>query len=406
MSNPKILFISGSIGLGHVTRDLAIARELRVQYPQAEISWLAAHPASQVIEEKGETLLPEAAFFANDNISAEQAAETGYRLNLLNYLLKAKGTWKQNVEVFRQVVEEKQFDLIVADEAYEIKMALSSGKVQIDIPFVMIYDFIGNASVSWNPLEKLGTYLWNRKWARFGDFFHDPKNIALFIGQPEDIPDTRLGFRLPNRRELAIKVCHFVGYVLPFDPADYADRAAIRARLGYGQETLIICSIGGTSVGKDLLELCGQAFPIIQEKIPDARMILVCGPRLSPDLLNVPEGVEIKGYLPALYEHFAACDLAIIQSGNTSILELTALRRPFICFPLKGHFEQELYLPQRLARHQSGVRMHFSRTTPEILAEAVIKNLNTEPTWPAIPTDGAKKAAEAISRLLQNFTQN
>ncbi len=29
MNNPKVLYISGSLGLGHITRDLAIANEPR-----------------------------------------------------------------------------------------------------------------------------------------------------------------------------------------------------------------------------------------------------------------------------------------------------------------------------------------------------------------------------------------
>jgi spore coat polysaccharide biosynthesis predicted glycosyltransferase SpsG len=59
----KVLFISGSIGLGHVMRDLAIARAMRECCPGIEIVWLAALPASQVVEEYGERLLPESKAF-------------------------------------------------------------------------------------------------------------------------------------------------------------------------------------------------------------------------------------------------------------------------------------------------------------------------------------------------------
>ena len=53
MSTTKILFMSGSIGLGHITRDLAIARELRRRHGDVELSWLAASPADRVITEAG-----------------------------------------------------------------------------------------------------------------------------------------------------------------------------------------------------------------------------------------------------------------------------------------------------------------------------------------------------------------
>ena len=90
-----------------------------------------------------------------------------------------------------------------------------------------------------------------------------------------------------------------------------------------------MCSVGGTSIGKDLLELCAQAYPIIKQKVPDLRMVLICGPRLAIDELRVPGEIEVKGYVPALYEHFAASDLAIVQGGGTTTIELTALNRPF-----------------------------------------------------------------------------
>ena len=51
MTSTRVLYISGSIGLGHVRRDLAIARELRRLDPEVEISWLAGEPASQIITE-------------------------------------------------------------------------------------------------------------------------------------------------------------------------------------------------------------------------------------------------------------------------------------------------------------------------------------------------------------------
>jgi len=400
MTSKKILYISGSLGLGHITRDLAIANELRSQKPELELFWLAAHPATLVLMESGENLLPEADQYADDNVPAEAAAKGGYQLNLLKYLSNARGAWAQNVKAFEQVISREQFNLVIADEAYEITVALINKQVQIEVPFVMIYDFLGMNSVTKNPVEKLMIYMWNRLWARIHELFSDGRNLGIFVGEPEDIPDESLGLLLPNRREYAKANLNFVGYVFPFNPAEYADKAEIRAKLGYGEEPLVVCSIGGTSVGKELLMLCGQAYPIIREEIPNLRLVLICGPRLAVESLNVPQGVDVRGYVPALYEHFAASDLAIVQAGATTTLELTALRRPFLYFPLEGHFEQQIHVSGRLTRHQAGVEMSYSQTTPESLAEKVISNLGKELTYPPIATDGAQRAAQLIGQLL------
>jgi UDP-N-acetylglucosamine:LPS N-acetylglucosamine transferase len=193
-------------------------------------------------------------------------------------------------------------------------------------------------------------------------------------------------------------LCRFIGYILPFNPLDYAEKVAVRKKLGYGQEPLVICSIGGTSIGVDLLTLCSKAYPIIKEHIPNLRMVLVCGPRLSPEVLEVPQGVEVRKYVPNLFEHFAAADLAIVLGGATSTLELTALNRPFIYFPLEGHFEQA-YVANRLYRHQAGIKMHFPQTSSVSLAGKILFHIGEEVRYEPIPIDGAQKAAQLINQL-------
>jgi len=400
VAKKRILYVSGSIGMGHVTRDLAVAGQLRKQCPGVELSWLASNPATIPLKDAGENLLPEADTYANDSVPAENAAK-GFGMNVLKYASKTRREWARNVKIFRQIIGKGKYDVVIGDETYEISIGLSMKLVRLKIPFVMIYDFFGLDSVSKNPIEKLGVYTWNRIWAKSDrKLFSNQKNLALFAGEPEDIPDTELGILLPSRRDHAKTYYKFTGYILPFDPAQYADKTRIRERLGYSKEPLVVCSIGGTAIGRDLLDLCGRAYPIINRKVPDLHMILICGPRLSVDSLEVPDGVEVKGYVPALYEHFAASDLAIVQGGGTTTLELTALRRPFLYFPLAFHCEQQVHVAERLASHKAGVKMVYSQTTPEILAEKVIANLGKNVDYPPISVQGAQKAAQLICELL------
>ena len=50
-------------------------------------------------------------------------------------------------------------------------------------------------------------------------------------------------------------------------------------------------------------------------------------------------GLEVHAYVHGLYQHLAASDLAVVQGGLTTCMELTAARRPFLYFPLAHHFE-------------------------------------------------------------------
>jgi len=401
MRSTRILYISDSIGLGHAARDLAIARELRALNPGIEIMWLAGDPARRLIAEAGETLLPETEAFAHESSVAENTSGE-FSLNILRYALRAQGTWKRAVAAFKEVAARYPYDLLVGDESYEITMALSDKPELKKAPFVMIYDFVGLDAMTRSPLERLMAYRFNWFWGG-GPRGKPPtqEDLTLFIGEPEDVADRPFGFLLTNRREYARRHYHFVGYAFGFDPADCADRAEVRSALGYGDQPLVVCSVGGTAVGADLLRLCAAAYPHIAERVGDVRMVLVCGPRLDPATVQTPSGVEVRRYVPRLYEHLAACDVAVVQGGGTTTLELTALRRPFVYFPLEGHFEQNLVVAKRLARHGAGERLLYSETTPETLAEAVVGQLDREASWPGIPTDGARRAAGLINDLVE-----
>jgi UDP:flavonoid glycosyltransferase YjiC (YdhE family) len=394
-----VLFISGSIGLGHVGRDLEIAKALRRMDPTLEICWLADDPARLVLVQAGERLLPEVKFWAHANATLNNAAKR-YQANLVQWIMNMRKEWKTNIEIVAKLIETEPFDLVVGDEAYEVLIERVNNPAFRKFPFVMIYDAIGLDRVTRSPVDALTTYMINRLWAKGLLAGKSVADRSLFIGEVEDVPDEKFGFRLPNRRKLILEHVDFVGYVLSFNPKEYTDKDKMRRLLGYGTQPLLVCSIGGTSAGKDLLGLCTQAYPLIKKKIPELKMVLVCGPQLSPDSIQAPEGVTVCGYVPELYKHLAAADLCIVTGGGTVTLELTALQRPFLYFPLKQHVEQEVDVANRCKRHGAGVRMAFSKTTPELLAATVLSNLEKQVNYAPFPANGAQNAANFINQIL------
>jgi UDP:flavonoid glycosyltransferase YjiC (YdhE family) len=301
------------------------------------------------------------------------------------------------------VISKYHFDLVLGDESYELTRAIAANEVDLKCGMIMIEDLVGMQAMTRNPLEKLGVYANNRRWAlrpaRWGS-----RVIPFFVGELEDVPDKRFGFRLPNRRDFAEQYCQFLGYVIRFDPTEYADKVKIRAKLGYGKEPLLICATGGLSAGKELLELCGKAYTILKENIPDLHMVAVCGELFGSRPPELPSGVELHHHIPDLYKHYAACDMAVVVGGGTTTAELTALRRPFVFFPLENQFDQQLYIADRLARQGAGIKMRFYETTSKSLAEVVLRNIGKEASWPPIRTDGAQKAAKLINQILNGGT--
>ncbi|HXQ04207.1 MAG TPA: glycosyltransferase [Bradyrhizobium sp.] len=117
-------------------------------------------------------------------------------------------------------------------------------------------------------------------------------------------------------------------------------------------------------------------------------MIVVAGPRIDPASLNAPDGVEVRAFVPNLDRHLAACDLALVQGGLTTCMELTAAGTPFLYFPLKNHFEQNFHVAHRLDRYGAGRRMEFATSTPDTpmrWSMRCARRPNSNPSTPTAP---------------------
>jgi hypothetical protein len=399
VSGPRVLYVSSSIGLGHASKDLAIAGELRRLEPGIDIVWVAGHPASDVIRRAGENVLPEAEQWRGASEIAERSIRDG-QLDLVRYVYRSLPAWAANALLFQRIVSAHHVDIAVGNEAYEVDVPLVAGVLRPAVPFVMVFDFVATDAMSANVFDRVGAWFLNALWSLDGRVYGGSRHSAIFIGEVDDIPDRPFGWLLPNRRKHALRYYNIVGHAVNFRPEEFADRAAWRRRLGYRDEQLVICSAGGTSIGRELLELCGAASSVLRESLPGLRMVLVCGPRLPVESIRTPCGVTVLGYVPRLFEHLTCCDAAVTQCGASSTTELAALGRPFIYFPIEGHFEQEI-VAARLARYGVGTRASLRDTTPEGLAQAILQAMRRGSASTTMPLHGATEAARHILKALE-----
>jgi UDP:flavonoid glycosyltransferase YjiC (YdhE family) len=108
----------------------------------------------------------------------------------------------------------------------------------------------------------------------------------------------------------------------------------------------------------------------------------------------------VRAYVHDLYRHLAACDLAVVQGGLTTSMELTSAGRPFLYFPLRHHFEQNFHVHHRLGRYGAGRRLDFGTATAESIAHAIAEEIGRDVSYRPVETDGARRAAESIAELL------
>ena len=187
-------------------------------------------------------------------------------------------------------------------------------------------DFVG-----WLPMPDGGereAYLtadYNAEMIEHVERFPRLRDRAIFVGEPDDVVPGTFGPGLPSIREWTEAHFRFPGYVTGFDPASLSDRNELREELGYRpDEKVCIVTVGGSGVGEHLLRRAIAAYPAAKRAVPDLRMIAVAGPRIDPAALPSHEGLEVRAFVPELYRHLAACDLAVVQGGLTTCMELVA----------------------------------------------------------------------------------
>lgn len=397
----RALFVSSPIGLGHARRDVAIARELRRLVPGLEIDWLAQHPVTRLLAAEGERVHPASASLASEVCHIERESAE-HDLHCFHAIRRMDEILVANFMVFHDLVREQPYDLWIGDEAWEVDYFLHENPELKRAAYVWLTDFVG-----WLPMpdggahERFLTADYNAEM--IGHIARHPRvrDRALFVGVPDDIVPARFGPGLPPIREWTEAHFAFPGYISGFDPPPPEERAALRAELGYRPgEKVCLVAVGGSGVGAHLLRRVTAAYPAARRRVPALRMVVVAGPRIDPASLPAVPGVDVHGYVHDLYRHLFACDLAVVQGGLTTTMELTAGRRPFLYFPLRHHFEQNFHVRHRLERYGAGRCMDYGTASPDDIAEAIAAEVGREVAYPPVERAGARRAAESIAELL------
>jgi predicted glycosyltransferase len=398
----RVLYISSPIGLGHAMRDVAIAAELRRLHPDIEIDWLAQHPVTAVLQERGERVHPRSAELASE--SGHVASEsTGHELHCFQAIRRMDEILISNFMVFYDTVAEGDYDLVIGDEAWDVDYYLHENPEIKRTAFAWMTDFVG-----WLPMPDGGdheaflTADYNAEMIEQVERFPRVRDRAIFVGEPDDIVPDDFGPGLPNIRDWTERHYAFSGYITGFDPSPLIERRDdLRRELGYqANERVVIVTVGGSGVGESLLRRVIAAYPDAARRVNGLRMIAVAGPRIDPAVLDAPSGVEVRAFVPELYKHLAACDLAVVQGGLTTTMELAAARRPFLYFPLRNHFEQNRHVRHRLARYGAGRYMEYASSGPDVIAEAIATEIDRPVDWQPVESGGAARAAALISPLL------
>ena len=346
---------------------------------------------------------PRSAHLANESQHIEsESAE--HDLHCFQALRRMDEILIANFMVFHDVVREERYDLWIGDEAWELDYYLHENPREKRARYAWLTDFVG-----WLPMPDGGereAYLtadYNAEMVEHIAEHPEVRDRAIFVGNPDDIVDERLGPQLPMIRDWTERNFDFAGYVTGFDPPSLGDRDELRDELGYRPRR------AGLHRHRRRLGR-GRRSAAARDRLLPRRQAAGAGPAHDrrgraahrPGLAaRSPTASRSCAYVHNLYRHLAACDLAVVQGGLTTAMELTASRRPFLYFPLRHHFEQNLHVapPARPLRRRPahGLRRGRRRTS---IAAAIAEEIGRDVDYREVETDGARRAAEKLAELL------
>jgi len=336
-----VLFFTSPIGLGHATRDIAIAEKLRT-----DILFVSGEGASSLLTKKGFNVL--------DVYRPEKfIVESGELQHSFKWLMNYYSYYKRCKVIAKEILD-KHNGLIVSDEDFA---SIAVGE-EMKHRRVLITDITETHFTS-GPASMI-----EKKMNKSMQKMMQACNYVI-------IPD--VGDDKDNVR-----------HVGPIVRQASADRDTLRRRFGFAK-SMIVVSVGGTDAGRYLIEKTIEAHRRLQGRELDAELVIVSGPSLK--MPDSPGQYRNFGFVDNLHELIYAADLVISLAGRSTIDESIAYGTPGIFIPIKNHFEQEA----------GAARMGYKYDDIFWLESLIEEKLGRRSN--AVDAGGAERAAKIISSL-------
>ena len=333
-------FFSSPIGLGHVTRDIAIVNNFK----NISINFITGNGAAKILKKldyKVQDVYNPPSFII----------ENGTLKNPAKWLWNYYQYYRDCKNISEELLQKDKPNLVISDEDF----ASLTVAQNIKIPTVLVTDVFET---------------------------HFTKGIASFIEK-----------KMNKSMQEIIKKCDVV--IFPENGDDYdnikmvgpivretnSTREGLRKKFSFEKKTILI-SIGGTSAGLFLIE---KALKDISKINQELDIVLVSGPAVNKKY----ENVKNLGFVDNLHELIFAADIIISLAGKSTIDEAKAYGTPAIFIPIKGHFEQE----------DNANELGFVFEDINRLQELILEKLEEKRIQ--VNSVGAKIAAEIIQKLIK-----
>lgn len=336
----KVAFFCSPIGLGHATRDIAIASF----FEKIDTKFVTGAAAAKLISEYGFTV-------QDSYMPPKFNVKNGSLEKSLKWLWQYYQYYKECKKVAKEFIESEKPDIIISDEDFA-SLSIAQEK---NMPTILITDILQTKFT-----RGLGSVIEKKM----------NKSMQNMIKKCDAVILPEFGTNEDNIRRVG-----------PIVRKSNLTREELREKLSFSKKTVTV-SVGGTDAGVFLIEKMVQ----ISKNLGDVDVVMVAGPSIQ---MSWPK-IRNLGFVNNLHEVIYASDVVVSLAGKSTIDEARVYGTPGIFIPIKNHFEQEDNAKSEGYTHQDVFR----------LEELIMQKLK-ESRLP-IKADGAQKAWQVISQIMTN----
>jgi predicted glycosyltransferase len=366
-----LIYSHDGFGLGNIRRMLRIATHVAGALSDVSVLVISGSPMVQ-----GFRIAPQIDYIKLPSVT--RTAREGYATRSLG--LETEATFELRANIILAAVADFRPDVILVDKKPlgmhdELEAAIYYTRMQRpETALVLVLRDILD-----RPQETI------RSWRAGGytnaiDRFYDS---VLVLGSP-DVFDVRREYHLP---ESVCRKLWFCGYVTA--SAGRRRRDDIRRELGVPSGAgLVLVTPGGGEDGTGVIEAYADALARVHAS-SNVHGLIVTGPEMpAADRLRIEQAaraypaVVVREFTDDMMSYMDAADVVVAMAGYNTVCEIATLGKRAVVVPRVRPVEEQGIRATRLANLGLLRMVHPDALTPDVLADAVLRELAGDASWP------------------------
>ncbi|WP_424355150.1 UDP-N-acetylglucosamine--N-acetylmuramyl-(pentapeptide) pyrophosphoryl-undecaprenol N-acetylglucosamine transferase [Methanobacterium sp. MBAC-LM] len=311
----KVLFMTCGIGMGHVSRDITLAK--RLEEKNVDITFASYGSGHEMLSKHGKYKifkLPDIQLYGGDGeLDIKYTAKKSINVPFI-FLKSIYHEFK--------IIKELKPDIVIGDSHYSAPITCRILK----IPCILITNELTLNFAELYPDRKIIEYAENGL-KRFIESVSNQCDSII-------IPDIENSIEIPPKLR---DITTFTGPFLKRNPSQIEDKNELRKKLGFHEDDkIVLVTVGGSKFGKKLLNLIIDS----AKWIDCNKVVIVTGPQISSDFIQDSDKIVKKEFLDDIMEWMKLSDVVISLAGHNTTMELASLGIPSILVPIDNHSEQ------------------------------------------------------------------